>query len=201
MGILESMRKLISIGREASENIGRSFTELTGETTDVQFLGVRFIPLEFLVEQFDDRIYKVVRIDFEGILKGKSLMLLPEEDAVKLEKMLLIDILWDSLVNKSELPDYKEMEVSVMSEVANIVIASFLNVFANAFNSEINITTPEFIKDSGFSVVESLVVEMAEKIDIALIFDNKITILGKYPINCNVLILIDPETIEQLDNL
>ncbi|GBF36933.1 MAG TPA: chemotaxis protein CheC [Methanothermococcus okinawensis] len=201
MGILESMRRLINIGREASENIAKSFTELTGETTDVQFLGVRFTPLEFLAEQFDDRIYKVVRIDFEGVLTGKSLMLLPEEDAVKLEKMLLIDILWDSLVNRSELPDYKEMEVSLMGEVANIVVASFLNVFANALNSEINITTPEFVKDSGFSVVESLVVEMAEKIDIALIFDNKITILEKYPINCNILILIDPETIEQLDNL
>jgi len=42
---------------------------------------------------------------------------------------------------------------------------------------------------------------MAEQIDIALIFDNKIHILGKYPINCNILILIDPTTIEQLDNL
>ena len=201
MGILDSMRKLIDIGHDASENIARSFSELTGEMTDVQFLGVRFMPLEFLTEQFDDRTYKVVRIDFNGILSGKSLMLLPEEDAVKLEKLLLIDIIWDSLVDKSDLPDYKEMEVSVMGEVANIIIAAFLNVFANALNSEINITTPEFIKDSGFSVVESVVVEMAEKLDIALIFDNKINILGRYPINCNILILIDPETIEQLDNL
>ncbi|HIP17562.1 MAG TPA: chemotaxis protein CheC [Methanothermococcus okinawensis] len=201
MGILDSMRKLIDIGHDASENIARSFSELTGEMTDVQFLGVRFMPLEFLTEQFDDRTYKVVRIDFNGVLSGKSLMLLPEEDAVKLEKLLLIDIIWDSLVDKSDLPDYKEMEVSVMGEVANIIIAAFLNVFANALNSEINITTPEFIKDSGFSVVESVVVEMAEKLDIALIFDNKINILGRYPINCNILILIDPETIEQLDNL
>ena len=201
MGILESIRRLIDISREASEGIAKSFSELTGEKTDVQFLGIRFAPLEFLTEQFDDRIYKVVRIDFDGILTGKSLMLLPEEDAVKLEKILLIDILWDSLVNRSELPEYSEIETSVMNEVANIVVAAFLNVFANALNSEINITTPEFIKDSGISVVESLAKEMEEKIDIALIFDNKINIIGKSLINCNILILIDPITIEQLDKI
>jgi chemotaxis protein CheC len=125
-----------------------------------------------------------------------------EEDSVKLEKLLLLDLVWDGLVNKTELPDYKEIEESVLNEVANVVLASFLNVFANALNSEINITTPEFTKDSGFNIVESLVLQMADKgIENAMVFDNKIDIVGRFPIKSNIFIMIDPEKLENLDKL
>ncbi|WP_292461027.1 chemotaxis protein CheC [Methanothermococcus sp.] len=201
MSILESMRKITNIGLVASENIAKTFSELTSENTEVQFLGTRFVPVEFLPEQFGDETCKIVRIDFNGILSGRCLMILPEEDSVKLEKLLLLDILWDSLINKSKLPDYSEMEISLIGEVANILVAAFLNVFANSLNDEIDITPPEFIKDSGFSVVESLITEIADDTDIALVFDNKIDIIGKFNINCNILILINPQTIENLDIL
>ena len=201
MSILESMKKITNIGRDASDNIAKTFSELTGENVEVLFLGTRFVPVEHLPEQFGDETCKIVRIDFNGVLSGRTLMMLPEEDAVRLEKLLLLDILWDSLVNRSDLPDYSEMEVSLVNEVANIVVAAFLNVFANALNDEINITTPEFIKDSGFSVVESLIIEMEEDLDISLVFDNKIDIVGKFPVNCNILVLISADTIENLDKL
>ncbi|AEH07379.1 chemotaxis protein CheC [Methanothermococcus okinawensis] len=201
MSILESMKKITSIGQDASENIAKAFEGLTGENTEVQFLGTRFVPVEYLPEQFGDETCKIVRIDFNGVLSGRTLMILPKEDAVKLEKLLLLDILWDSLVNKVELPDYSEMEVSLIGEVANIVVAAFLNVFANTLEDEINITPPEFIEDSGFSVVESLILEMGDNLDIALVFDNKIDIVGKFPIKCNLLILINPETVENLNIL
>ncbi|MDK2790560.1 MAG: chemotaxis protein CheC [Methanothermococcus sp.] len=201
MSILESMKKITDIGRKASENTAEAFSGLTGENTEVYFLGTRFVPIEYLPEQFGDETCKIIRIDFDGVLAGGALMILPEQDSVKLEKLLLLDMIWDSLVYNQELPDYSEMEVSVIGEVANIVVAAFLNVFANALGDEINITTPEFIRDSGYSVVESLVLEMADDLEVALVFDAKIEIVGRFPINCNILILINQETLKNLDKL
>ncbi|WP_423792169.1 chemotaxis protein CheC [Methanocaldococcus indicus] len=201
MSLLEPINKLIEIGREASENMANAFMELTGENVEVYFLGLRFALIEYVPEQFGDINYKAARIDFNGILKGKSLILIPEQDSVKLEKLLLLDILWDSLVHKEQLPDYEEMEKSLINEVGNIVISSFLNVFANRLNGTINITPPEFIKDIGFSIVEALIAEVAEKTDIVLLFDNKIEIIGRFPLKCYLLIIIEPESLERLDKL
>jgi len=202
LGVIDTVNKLISIGRDAAENTANAFTGLTGETTDIHFTGLRFVPVEFIPEQFTDETCKVVRINFDGILSGTSVLMLNEEDAVKLEKLLLLDMIWDGLINKTELPDYKEIEESVINEVANVVLASFLNVFANALKDEINITIPEFTKDTGFNIVESLVLEMADRgIENALVFDNKIEIVGRFPIKSNIFILIDPEKLENLDRL
>uniref|UniRef100_A9AB13 CheC, inhibitor of MCP methylation n=1 Tax=Methanococcus maripaludis (strain C6 / ATCC BAA-1332) TaxID=444158 RepID=A9AB13_METM6 len=202
MGVVETINKLVDIGKDAAENTANAFTGLTGESTDIHFTGLRFVPVEYIPEQFSDETCKVVRINFDGILSGTSVLMINEEDSIKLEKLLLLDMVWDGLVNKTELPDYAEIEESVLNEVANVVLASFLNVFANALKSEINITTPEFTKDSGFNIVESLVLEMADKgIENALVFDNKIDIIGRFPIKSNIFILIDPEKLENLDKL
>ncbi|MBA2861950.1 chemotaxis protein CheC [Methanococcus maripaludis] len=202
MGVIETINKIVDIGKDAAENTANAFTGLTGEDTDIHFTGLRFVPVEYIPEQFSDETCKVVRINFDGILSGTSVLMVNEEDSIKLEKLLLLDLVWDGLVNKTELPDYAEIEESVLNEVANVVLASFLNVFANALKSEINITTPEFTKDSGFNIVESLVLEMADKgIENALVFDNKIDIVGRFPIKSNIFILIDPEKLENLDKL
>ncbi len=201
MSLLEPINKLIDIGKEATENMTNAFMELTGENVEIFFLGLRFALIEYVPEQFGDETYKATRIDFDGVLKGKSLLLLPEKDAVKLEKLLLLDILWDSLVHKEQLPDYEEMEKSLINEVGNIVISSFLNVFANKLGGTINITPPEFIKDMGFSIVESLITEIAEKTDIVMLFDNKVEIVGRFPIKCHMIIFIDPESFEKLDKI
>jgi len=202
LGVIETINKLVDIGKDAAENTASAFTGLTCETTDIHFTGLRFVPVEYIPEQFSDETCKVVKINFDGILSGTSVLMINEEDSVKLEKLLLLDLVWDGLVNKTELPDYEEIEESVLNEVANVVLASFLNVFANALNSEINITTPEFTKDSGFNIVESLVLEMADKgIDNMLVFDNKIDIIRRFPIKINIFIMIDPEKLENLDKL
>ncbi|MCS3900413.1 chemotaxis protein CheC [Methanococcus voltae] len=202
MGVIDAIKKITEIGQEAAENVGDSFTGLTGQSTDVSFLGTRFVPLERLPEQFSEDYCKITKIDFDGILTGNSMLILPEVDAVKLEKLLLLDLIWDSLTNKTDMPDYKEMESSVINEVANIVLAAFLNVFANELNGEINITTPKFAKDAGFNVVESLVIELMERnVEYALVFDTKIEVVGRFPLNCNILIMINPETINNLDKL
>ncbi|WP_048058454.1 chemotaxis protein CheC [Methanococcus maripaludis] len=202
MGVIDTINKLVDIGKDAAENTANAFTGLTGENTDIYFTGLRFVPIEYIPEQFDDETCKVVKINFDGPLSGTAVLMINEEDSVKLEKLLLLDFVWDGLVNKAELPEYSEIEESVLNEVANVVLASFLNVFANALKSEINITTPEFTKDSGFNIVESLVLDMADKgIDNALVFDNKIDIVGRFPIKSNIFVLIDPEKLQNLDNL
>ncbi|ABR54167.1 CheC, inhibitor of MCP methylation [Methanococcus vannielii SB] len=202
MGVVETINKLISIGKDAADNTAKSFSGLTGENADIHFTGLRFVPVEFIPEQFTDETCKVVRINFDGILSGTSVLMINEEDSVKLEKLLLLDMIWDGLINRTELPEYSEIEESVINEVANVVLASFLNVFANALKDEINITTPEFTKNTGFNIVESLVLEMADKgINNALVFDNTIDIVGRFPVRSNIFILIDPEKLENLERL
>ncbi|ENN96250.1 MCP methylation inhibitor CheC [Methanocaldococcus villosus KIN24-T80] len=201
MGFIKPINRLIKLGKEATENMAHSFMELTGENVEVNFLGIRFALIEYIPEQFGDENYKAARIDFEGVLSGKGLILIPEKDAIKLEKLLLIDILWDSLVSKSELPDYEEMERSLIGEVGNIVITSFLNVFANRLNGVINFTPPEFIKDIGFTIVESLITEVAEKTDVVMLYDTKVEIIGRFPLKCYLIIIVDPESIKKLDKV
>ena len=201
MSFIKPINRLIELGKEATENMAKSFMELTGENVEVYFLGLRFALVEFVPEQFGDEPYKAVRIDFNGVLTGNGLILLPEKDSVKLEKLMLLDILWDSMVSKSELPDYEEMESALIGEVGNIVISSFLNVFANELNGVIDITPPTFIKDMGFTIVESLIAEIAEKTDIVMLFDTKVEIVGRFPLKCYLLIVIDPDSIKKLDSV
>lgn len=201
MSLLQPIHKLIDISKEATENMAKAFMELTRENVEVYFLGLRFALVEFVPEQFGDEQYKAARIDFSGVLDGKGLILLPEKDSVKLEKLMLIDILWDSMVSKTDLPNYEEMESALIGEVGNIVISSFLNVFANRLNGTIDITPPTFIKDIGFTIVESLIAEIAEKTDIVMLFDTKVEIIGRFPIKCYLIITIDPESLERLDSI
>lgn len=77
-------------------------------------MGTRFVPIEYLPEQFGDETCKIIRIDFDGVLAGGALMILPEQDSVKLEKLLLLDMIWDSLVYNQELPDYSEWKSQLL---------------------------------------------------------------------------------------
>ena len=52
LGVIDTVNKLISIGRDAAENTANAFTGLTGENTDIHFTGLRFVPVEFVITSY-----------------------------------------------------------------------------------------------------------------------------------------------------
>lgn len=104
-----------------------------------------------------------------GGLKGLSLMLYPKESA-----LLLCDILLKR--NPNETQSFLELEISALTEVANIIVGNFLTPFAPPFNlSTVMHHVPSFKCDSYSNMLEYVAASVDKSVDNGLWLEIVIT--------------------------
>ena len=156
-----SFSRVIAEGaRQASSNISM----MTGIDTDVEVCRLNFVPIEGVPSQLDDDPRTGVVLEFDGPPSGYLAILFDEDSAESVASALLPDM--------GERED--EMRQSAIQEIGNIVTSGFVDGWANALETKIEISPPTFVDDPGPTIVDPLVADLARSQEYAFLIDSTI---------------------------
>ncbi len=88
-----------------------------------------------------------------------------------------------------------EMQQSAVEEIGNIITSSFIDVWANEFETPLTQTPPAFVCDYVPSVIDAALARASEKGDFAVVFNSAIHITDQ-DIDCHILVLPDPDKMQ-----
>ena len=173
---------------QASDDI----TAMTGIQTDVEVSRLSFAPLEEVPMLVPNEPRTGVMLEFEGLPSGYIVILFDESSASRIASALLPGV-------AEETSD--EMRQSAIQEIGNIVTSGFLDGWANALETTIDISPPQFVEDYGRSAVTPLVSKLAQRQEHAFLIDSTIRTDGD-EFTCDIYALPDEAELRRtLDQL
>ncbi|WP_049987008.1 chemotaxis protein CheC [Halobellus rufus] len=155
-----SFSQMISEGAgQASEDL----TAMTGIETDVDVSRLSFVPVEGVPMELTDEARRGVVLEFSGTPSGYIAILFDEESAESVADALMPGMEADAA-----------MRQSAIQEIGNIVTSGFLDGWANALETTIEISPPTYVDDIASAIVDPLVTELARTQDYAFLIDSAI---------------------------
>ena len=155
-----SFSQMISEGAgQASEDL----TAMTGIDTNVDVSRLSFVPVEGVPMELTDDARRGVVLEFSGTPSGYIAILFDPESAESVADALMPGMESDPAMRKSAL-----------QEIGNIVTSGFLDGWANALETTIEISPPRYVDDIASAIVDPLVTELARTQDYAFLIDSAI---------------------------
>ena len=155
-----SFSQMISEGAgQASEDL----TAMTGIDTNVDVSRLSFVPVEGVPMELTDDARRGVVLEFSGTPSGYIAILFDPESAESVADALMPGMESDPAMRKSAL-----------QEIGNIVTSGFLDGWANALETTIEISPPRSVDDIASAIVDPLVTELARTQDYAFLIDSEI---------------------------
>ena len=155
-----SFSQMISEGAgQASEDL----TAMTGIETHVDVSRLSFVPVEGVPMELTDEARRGVVLEFSGTPSGYIAILFDQESAESVADALMPGMDADA-----------EMRQSALQEIGNIVTSGFLDGWANALETTIEISPPTYVDDIASAIVDPLVTELAQTQDYAFLIDSAI---------------------------
>ncbi len=183
--------EMIADGAEAaSEHV----SALTAIPTDVEVSGLKFVPVEGVPAHVPDEPRTGVVLEFEGLPSGYIAVLFDEESADNVAGALLPG---GDAVTEME----AEMRQSAIQEIGNIITSGFVDGWADALATKIEISPPTFVHDLGPAIVDPLVTDLAQTQEYAFLIDSTIRTPDD-EFTCDIFALPDEHELRQaLDHL
>ncbi|WP_410764994.1 chemotaxis protein CheC [Haloferax sp. DFSO60] len=152
--------EMISDGaNQASEDI----TAMTGIDTTVEVSRLSFVPIEGVPMSLTDGVRRGVVLEFMGVPSGYIAILFDEPSADSIASALLPGMEGD-----------EAMRQSAIQEIGNIVTSGFLDGWANALETTIDISPPTHVHDLGSAIIDPLATELAMSQEYAFLIDSTI---------------------------
>ena len=186
---IDVLREIANIG---SGNAASSLSQMLGTPVNIAIpdIGIRGFNETYEALGGAGAIMVGTLLMLSGSLTGMMMFLLPVEVACDLVNMLMFtDIKCHDEID--------EMGFSVVSEVSNIMSASFVNAIANMTNLTIDISPPEVTLDMLGSIMSVPSIYFAHVSDVLLLIQNELEISGKTA-RASVLMLPDMPSLEKL---
>ena len=177
---LDSLAEFDAMIADGAAQASEDITAMTGIGTVVEVSRLSFVPLEDVPMQVADEPRTGVVLEFDGLPSGYIAILLDEASADHLAAELL-----PGMADASD-----EMRQSAIQEIGNIVTSGFLDGWANALETTIDISPPTFVHDLGRSVVAPLASELARQQEHAFLIDSTIRTDGD-EFTCDIYALPD----------
>ena len=181
VGELSTFIRLTAAG---AETVATNLEAMTGIETDVAISHLDFVPVEDLpgVVDVDEHVGTVFQ--FSGALDGYLAVLF--EDAAA-------DTIADALTPGDSAEDYRQ---SAIEEIGNITASGFIDGWANALDTTIDHTVPDFVDDMGRAVLESIAVELGLTQEFAYVFD--VVITAQEPMTCRMFAIPEADSFRSL---
>ncbi|AKH97847.1 chemotaxis protein CheC [Halanaeroarchaeum sulfurireducens] len=181
VGELSTFIRLTAAG---AETVATNLGAMTGIETDVSVSHLDFVPVEDLpgVVDVDEHVGTVFQ--FSGALDGYLAVLF--EDAAA-------DTIADALTPGDSGDDYRQ---SAIEEVGNITASGFIDGWANALDTTIDHSVPDFVDDMGRAVLESIAVELGLTQEFAYMFD--VVITAQEPMTCRMFAIPEADSFRSL---
>ncbi|KAB1196566.1 MULTISPECIES: chemotaxis protein CheC [Haloferax] len=152
--------EMISDGAaQASDDI----SAMTGIETDVEVSRLSFVPIEGVPMSLTDAVRRGVVLEFMGTPSGYIAILFDEPSAENIASSLL-----------PGMEDDEAMRQSAIQEIGNIVTSGFLDGWANALETTIEISPPKHVHDIGSAIVDPLATDLAQSQEYAFLIDSTI---------------------------
>lgn len=176
---IRELSTFIRLTAAGAETVATNLEMMTGIETDVAVTHLDFIPIKNVANTIDESEYLGTVFEFDGAMDGYLAVMFEAAGA--------------STVTKALLPAEAEgeaMEQSAIEEIGNITASGFIDGWANALDTTIDHSVPDFVDDMGRAVLESVAVQLARSQEFAYVFDVSIT--AGEPMNCRLFAF--PET-------
>ncbi|MFA1610590.1 chemotaxis protein CheC [Halobellus rubicundus] len=155
-----SFSRMITEGAgQASEDL----TAMTGIDTSVDVSRLSFVPVEGVPMELTDEARRGVVLEFMGTPSGYIAILFDHDSAESVADALMPGMDADPA-----------MRQSAIQEIGNIVTSGFLDGWANALETTIDISPPTYVDDIASAIVDPLVTELARTQDYAFLIDSAI---------------------------
>lgn len=128
----------IGVGRAAEALSDMLGDEIRLQVPELEFLQ-RGVVLDNLRGGVNDQVAGIVQ-NFSGSMSGRALLLFPNDDALRLVRLLLQD--------ETPLESITEMEREALAEVGNIILNACLATFSDLLKAEIETDIPQFRQTS-----------------------------------------------------
>jgi chemotaxis protein CheC len=173
---LDALRELANIG---SGTAGTALSQMLGRSVDISVPNALVLPLAEAVEAVGPAEQEVtgVAIPLAGDMDAVVLLVFPTEDAGTLAAMLGVE-------------PGTEDAVSALSEIGNILSASYIGSLGAMTGLELDLTPPQTVTDMLAAIVATVLASRSEGTDTALILDSELRVEGE---QCSLSFLLLPE--------
>ena len=172
---LDALRELANIG---SGTAATSLSGLLGMPIDVAVPSVFALPLADAIDAAGpaDLLVTGVAIALQGDLDGSAIMLFPDEDVQTLCGLLGLEA-------------DRELAVSALGEIVNILGASYLGALGSMTGLQFDLGPPQSVYDMLGAILGSVLATCAGAGDVALMLDSALIIEGQA---CSLSFLLIP---------
>ncbi|SFR43949.1 chemotaxis protein CheC [Halogeometricum limi] len=160
---IETFTSFSSMISEGAEQASDDLTAMTGMESAVEVSRLSFVPIEAVPMQLTDATRKGVVLEFMGTPSGYIAILFDDESAEKVADALMPGMEADPA-----------MRQSAIQEIGNIVTSGFIDGWANALETVIEISPPTYVDDIGSAIVDPLATELAQAQEYAFLIDSAI---------------------------
>jgi chemotaxis protein CheC len=162
---LDALRELANIG---SGTAATALSQLLGRQIDVSVPTAAALPFADAVDSVGDPELVVtgVWVPIHGGLDASAVLLFPEEDARRISEMLGVEA-------------GSELAVSALSEIGNILCASYLGALVSMTGLPLEPGPPEAAQDMLGAIVATVLAASVEPAEVALLLDSDIHIEGE----------------------
>lgn len=189
----EKLEKLKIFCTNNMQQSAQIISSMTGQKIKMSVAEIKVIPLSDTVGFISEKDEYVVGIYCKiiGEITGGFLITLSEKNAKNLCNIILTKS-WD---NNGKEKSFSEMEKSLLTEVGNIISASFVCSLAKVLDKSIFISVPKYAFDMVGAVVDSILSEFAQLDDYALVMKFVLTDENEH-IRCKFFILPQPGALQ-----
>ena len=162
---LDALRELANIG---SGTAGTALSQMLGRSVDISVPNAVVLPLADAVDAVgtaDEDVTGIV-IPLQGELDAVVLLVVPVADAATLCGLLGVEAGTD-------------VGVSALSEIGNILGASYVGAIAAMTGLDLDLTPPQAVTDMLGAIVSTVLTSRAADTDTALILDSELTVEGE----------------------
>jgi len=157
---LDAIREICSI---ASGTAAGALSQVLNKKITMKVPEIKIVPIEEAVDTMgsSDSIVAGVYSRLMGDFSGGLLLTFPREDVIMLVGKLT--------GGETKIHSLSELDVSAISEVGNIIAASFVTAIAKIIDKTILISVPKLAFDMLGAIVDFILIELAENAEQALI--------------------------------
>ncbi|XGI83123.1 chemotaxis protein CheC [Halorutilales archaeon Cl-col2-1] len=172
--------------RLGADRVSDHMTQMIGIDTDVEVTYVNFVRLEDVPSEVEEGRKVGLVFEFEGFLGGYILILLDDESAKEITRLLLPS----AAENDTDVVDdgFDPTERSAIQEMGNIMTSGFVDAWANVLDATIDISTPKFVHDMGRAIADSITARLGQRQKYSFVFDTRIN-AQDHEFDCEVYML------------
>lgn len=187
---------LKEVGNIGAGNAATALAQFLGKTIDMSVPNASVVSFNEISTYVGGPTKPVMGILLKlfGDISGRMLLLMPEQTAVKLLRVLVGD---STVTNTAEINDF---ELSCLKELGNIVSGSFLNAFAKLTSTTVFNSLPSVSFDMAGSLIDGVVSSLAEVSDSVFLIEASLKESNEN-LQINILLLPESDSLEKILSL